>query len=55
MVTGGLWGVLGGPWGSRGPVGGSLGAPEGVLGVSGELPKMSIITFLGGEFVNGIA
>ena len=32
-----------------------IGPLEGVLGVPGELPKMSIITFLGGEFVNGIA
>ena len=43
-----------GSLGFSGAVGGSLGAPEGVLGVSGELPKMSIITFLGGEFVHGL-
>ena len=31
-----------------------IGPLEGVLGVPGELPKMSIITFLGGEFVHGL-
>ena len=31
-----------------------IGPLEGVLGVPGELPKMSIYTFLGGEFVHGI-
>ena len=43
-----------GSLGFSGARGGSLGAPEGVLGVSGELPKMSIFIFLGGEFAYGL-
>ena len=60
-TSGGPRGVYGGSMGGSrrslgfsGAVGGSLGAPEGVLGVSGELPKMSILICLGGEFAYGL-